>query len=208
MSAEANKIKIVVITILLALHPDLFSQTGESVRYFRFIVGGGAGYYLNNFQNVYDENVKNSNPFFTSKITWHPEHRLEIGLESGFYSLYSTDRIEVDDKSLKFTTKLRVYPVFLNLSMRVVNNVSVSIGTGWCFMDYFISSNKKSGDALTVSTISKANYTAGIIYNRPFNKHFDYGTELKFLYIGKTWDKQLSISFFVAYKFLKTKVDK
>jgi hypothetical protein len=184
----------------------LSAQRTDSCRYMKLTIGGGYGYYFNTFTNVTDEDVVNYRPSVSARLLWQPEHRLRLGIESGLFYLYSTTRIQTDNSSEKLTTKLKVVPMFLSISMRVVNRFELNFGTGWALMVYTISLNKSTKDKITGNTFSMSNFAAGCSYYIPLGRKVDIGAEVKYLYLGKTDDYHISGMINFSYKFKTWKI--
>jgi hypothetical protein len=191
---------------LVAITTSLFSQNKDEVRSLKLTMGGGYGYYFNTFTNVLDQDVNNIKPAFYGKLLWQTEYRLRIGLESGYYFIYSTTRIQTDNKSEKLTSNLKVVPIFLSLSMKMTKHLELNFATGWASMIYVININKSTKNKVIGHTYSMSNCAAGFTYFIPLGKKIDLGTEFKYLYLGKTDDQHISVFLNVSYKIKNWKV--
>lgn len=190
----------------IAMPVTLLSQTPESSRSLKLMIGGGIGNYINTFTNVLDEDVHNNRPAFSGKLMWQPEFRLRLGLESGYYFIYSTTRIQTVNGSEKLTSKLKVVPLFLSVSMKVINHLELNFGTGWAKMIYTVNTSTSKKDKVNGNTYSRSNYTAGFTYLYPLGEKLDLGMEFKYLYLGKTDDTSISALVTVSYKILQWKI--
>ena len=192
--------------LLLALFSTtgfINAQEGEITRHLKLVVGGGYGHFFNQFSNVQDQDIITYRPEFVGKLLWQPEHRLRVGVESGYYMMYSTSRIQTNSGVTEtLTTDLNVVPIFLNFSMRVVNHFEVNFGTGWASMIYTVKVNKSKKNKVVGHTFSMSNLSVGCSYYLPLGRKFDVGAELKYLYLGKTDDNYASLSLNLAYKFV------
>jgi hypothetical protein len=190
-----------VLTVLLTfVLYNTFGQNAEITRHLKLVIGGGYGHFFNNFTNVLDEDVITNKPAFEGKLLWQPEHRLRIGVESGYYFMYSTTRVQTDGGSERLTTNLNVVPLFMSFSMKVVNNFELNFASGWASMIYVIQVNKSKKNKVVGHTYSMSNISAGCTYYLPLGKKFDIGAEFKYLYLGKTDDQYASLSINLAYK--------
>jgi len=189
-----------ILALLMTASLATYGQSQEKSRSINLILGGGIGHFFNTFTNVLDEDVHNERPSFSGKLLWQPEYRLSIGLESGYYFLYSTTRIQTDGGSEKLTSKLKVVPIFLSLSMNVINHLDINFGTGWADMIYTVNPAQSKAEKVVGTTYSMSNYTTGLTYSLPLGKKFRMGVEFKYLYLRKTDDSQVSLLLNISYK--------
>jgi hypothetical protein len=166
----------------------------------KLMAGLGCGHYFNTSFDIENEDIRNNNPNFNLKLLWQPEHRLRIGIESGYNTLYSTNKIQTDSGSLYLNSRLNIVPLFLTLSMQMYKHLEASFSTGYASLLYNIDSDQM--EAKTGNVMSKYNIAVGLLYNYPINNYLDIGSEIKYLYIGQTFDKQLSFSVNFSYRFL------
>jgi hypothetical protein len=194
---------------LVALHwsgVQLSAQIPEKYRSIKLMIGGGYGYYFNTFTNVLDQDVVNSRPVFSAKLLWQPEHRLRVGIESGYYFMYSTTRVQTDNGSDVLTTSLNVIPMFITFSMRIIDHFELNFASGWASMIYYVSVNKSKKNMIVGHMYSMSNFSAGCGYYIPLGKRFDLGAELKYLYLGKSDDHHMSFMINMSYKIFAWKV--
>jgi hypothetical protein len=201
-----NRNLVIVALALVTITTSLFSQNKDEVRSLKLTVGGGYGYYFNTFTNVLDQDVNNIKPAFYGKLQWQTEYRLRIGVESGYYFIYSTTRLQTDNKSVKLTSNLKVIPMLLSLSMKMTKHLELNFATGWASMIYSININKSTKNKVVGHTYSMSNYAAGFTYLIPLGKKIDIGAELKYLYLGKTDDHHVSAFLNLSYKIKNWKV--
>jgi hypothetical protein len=199
-------IKLILAFCLFAVTVSLLAQNKEEVRSLKLTLSGGYGHYFNTFTNVSDQDIQNNRPAFSGKLLWQPEHLLRIGLESGYYFIYSTTRIQTDNSSEKLTSNLKVVPIFISLSMKVVNHLELNFATGVAYMIYSVNINKSKQNKVVGHTYSMSNYAAGFTYYIPIGKKFELGTEIKYMYLGKTDDHHVSALLNVSYKIKNWKV--
>lgn len=196
-----------LLLFLLVIFPLLSDgQTQEKTRSVKLILGGGLGHFFNSFTNVSDEDVHNDRPSFCGKLLWQPEHRLSIGLESGYYFMYSTTRIQTDSGSEKLTSRLKVVPLFLSLSMNVIKNLDLNFGTGWAEMIYTVNPAQSKAEKVVGTTYSMSNYTTGFTYSHQLGKRLRLGAEFKYLYLRKTNDSHASLLLNISYKIFNWKI--
>ena len=207
MSGITTKHTSLLILWLLVISPVIaFSQNQEKARSINLILGGGLGHFFNSFTNVLDEDVHNNRPSFCGKLLWQPEHRLSIGLESGYYFMYSTTRIQTNSGSEKLTSRLKVVPIFLSLSMNIINHLDINFGTGLADMIYTVNPAQSKAEKVVGTTYSMSNYTTGFTYSYQLGKKFRLGAEFKYLYLRKTDDSQASLLLNISYKIFNWKI--
>jgi hypothetical protein len=183
-----------------------YSQSQDKTRSIKLILGGGMGHFFNTFTNVLDEDVHNDLPSFCGKILWQPEYRLSLGLESGYYFMYSTTRIQTDTGSEKLTTRLKVVPIFLSLSLKIFNHLDINFGTGWADMIYTVNPAQSKAEKVIGTVYSMSNYTTGFTYSYQIGKKLSLGAEFKYLYLRKTDDRHVSLLLNISYKILSWKI--
>ena len=199
-------IRFMVFIAVFAAPITLFGQNQEKFRSLKLALGGGYGHYFNSFTNVSDADVINNRPAFCAKLFWQPEYLLRIGIESGYYFIYSTTRIETDKGSEKLTSNLSVLPIFLSLSMKVVNHLELNFATGVADMIYTININKSKTNKVVGYTYSYSNFAAGLTYTIPLGKNIGIGTEFKYMYLGKTEDSHITLFISLSYKIVNWKL--
>ncbi|RPH27719.1 MAG: hypothetical protein EHM93_19085 [Bacteroidales bacterium] len=200
MSSIISIKKAIAISFFLLRLCSVNSQ--EASNHIKLVLGGGYGHYINSLTNVSNNDINPNQPVFAAKILWQAEHRLRVGIESGYYGIYSTSRIQTDDKNIRLTTHFDVIPIFINISMVLHKNIEVSFSTGYAYMMYSISSKSKKRGPLTGSTMSRYNTVLGLQYNLPIGKRLEVGAEIKYFYLGKTFDTQMQATLNLSYKII------
>lgn len=195
--------QLILLILLMTCSHASYGQGLEKSRSIRLELGGGLGHYFNTFTNVLDEDVINNRPSFSGKLLWQPEYRLSLGIESGYYFLYSTTRIQTDIGTEKLTSRLKVVPIFLSLSMRLVNHLNINFGTGLADMIYTLNAAKTKSEKVVGTTYSMSNYTTGFTYSYQLGKKISLGAEFKYLYLRKTDDSHVSLLINISYNILK-----
>lgn len=134
---------------------------------------------------------------YTFRFMWEPEHRLSIGLESGYYTIYSIDR-PPSGTDPGGSAKLTSVPILLSFRMRVLPDFYVSGGPGLAIM--YSNVNVLDNEASS-SFLSLANFHFSAMYRKTISDHFDLGAEAKFLNFGKTEDYGFSLQIVGSYHF-------
>jgi hypothetical protein len=182
----AKKVLFPVLAILL-FSTTLYSQKKDSIRvkslnHYSLAVGMGWTHYINTLEIGADQASTNS-AGVSLKFFWEPEHRLSLGLESGFYRLYKVKATNELGQSGQAT--MSAIPLLLVVRMRIVNYFYLSAGAGLAVMF-----NKVKGvDTQINSTIlSLSNYQFSASYIYPVSKHWGFGGEFKVINYGKSSD--------------------
>ncbi len=178
----------------------LHSQEANEKNNFSMYLGLGKVYYFNNMEiQLPNQSYVEQNSWGCSiKFMWESEHRLSVGLETGFYRLYTfyyNDKNNIYNELGSITTDY--FPFFLNVNMRVIDNLSLGIGTGIVSLANFSVSDDWN------YTLSLANYHALANYIFPIgkNKKWQLGAEVRYLWIGKTNDHDLTYQALFGYRF-------
>lgn len=185
------KRKITLLLIFLLFTVPSFSQKNDSARislnHYSLTVGFGWSHYINSLELGKDEAAINF-PGVSLKFFWEPEHRLSLGLESGFYCLYRVKH--ENDPEAEGRVTMSVVPLLLTVRMRIVDHFYLTAGAGLAAMF-----NKVSGVGQTInSTVwSLSNYQFSGSYLYPLNKHWIVGGELKVFNFGKADDWMYSL---------------
>jgi hypothetical protein len=199
-------IRISLFAILILPWHSLAAQEKGALRSLILTIGTGYGHYFNAFTDVLDEDIKNNKPSIYARLMWQPEYLLGIGIESGYYEFYSTTRIETGSSSQKLTTNLDIIPLFLSFSVKVAHHLKVNFATGGALMDYTILVNKSKKGAFSGQSLSMSDFVAGINWFVPVGKRIEFGTEFKYMYIGKTCDHHVSAFLNFSYDIINRPV--
>ena len=192
------RIKILFTVALVSLCSVAFSQQKDSTKvrlnHYTFMVGAGWTHYYNNLENG-DENIKNNSLGASFKFFWEPEHRLSLGLQTGYYKLFQVTNQVGQDTSVQIDRSL--IPFLLLVRMRIIDNVYLGAGVGISVM-----TNTAAGVNQEISTnmTSLANLEVAGSYLYPLSKHWIVGGELKLFYSGSMEDWIYSVQAVCAFK--------
>jgi len=193
-----NRIKTVFTLVLVFLALVVFSQQKDSVKvrlnHYTLTVGAGWTHYVNNLENG-DQNMKNDFAGISFKFFWEPEHRLSLGLESGYYKLFRITNQVNQDTSVQIDRTL--VPFLLLVRMRIVDNVYLGAGMGISFI-----TNKASGAGQEIKTqmSSLANFEVTGSYIYPLSKRWLVGGEMKVFHSGTLEDWLYSVQAIFAVR--------
>lgn len=199
-------IRLLLFSILLISGQSLVAQNNGVSRSLMLTIGGGYGHYFNTFTNVPGKDINKNLPSLYVKMMWQPEHLLGIGLESGYYEFYSTTRIETGSSTQKLTTNLSVIPMFLSFSVKATPHLKVNFATGLALLEYTIMVNKEKKGALTGQSLSMSDFATGLSWSVPVGNRVQFGTEIKYLYLGKTIDHHMSAFLNLSYNIINLPV--
>jgi hypothetical protein len=169
-------------------------STKVSLNHYSLTVGIGWSHYINTLEIGKDEATTNSLGV-SLKFFWEPEHRLSLGLESGFYRLYSVRSKTYTD--LTGQASMSAIPLLLTIRMRIIDNFYLSAGAGLALMF-----NKVTGidNKVTSTILSLSNYQFSGSYIYPLSRHWLVGGEFKVLNFGKAADWMYTVQAVCAFK--------
>ena len=180
------KRQLLILALSLFFSYTAFSQRADSVRvkrnHYSLAVGIGWAHYINTLEIGKDDASINS-AGVSLKFFWEPEHRLSLGLESGFYRLYKVRSKSYTDTGGQAT--MSAMPLLLTVRMRIIDRFYLSAGAGLAVMF-----NKVTGVGTQINSniLSLSNYQASASYIYPLTKHWQVGGEFKVLNFGKASD--------------------
>ncbi len=175
-----------LLLLLFLLNNPLPAQksdtTRRSLNHYSLAIGFGWAHYINSLE-IGKAEATIDHPGISLKFYWEPEHRLSLGLESGYYRIFGMTREIDNEQSGKVT--LSAIPLLLNVRMRIVDHFYLSAGAGLALM-----LNRVSGINQTINStiLSLSNYQFSASYLYPLNRYWIIGGEFKFLNFGKTDD--------------------
>ena len=177
--------------VLVFLSVVVYSQKNDSLKvrlnHYTLTIGAGWTHYINNLQ-MGGENLQKDFAGVSVKFFWEPEHRLSLGLESGYYKLFRA-KGQLTDNTLGQVDR-SVIPLLFLIRMRIIENIHVGIGTGVSIIANKIAGG---GQKVVTETLSLSNFELSGAYIHPLNKHLLLGGEVKLFHFGNTEDTMYSI---------------
>lgn len=201
-----NKLySIVVSVIFLFTTSDLVAQkidakTPRPKRKYALVLyaGGGVAQYVANIRTAslgLNANTNRTSPAGTLRIMWHPNHRLRMGLETGWTQFFS---YTVNSDSVRGKVALSAIPIMAMASMPIVKRVNLFAGLG----SYFLTTRLQyKGDV--ESTVLSLGSTFAINYSFPVTKKLNLAAELKWMDAFQTKDDVLSLQAQLVWRFLE-----
>lgn len=184
-----------IMLVLTASSLPASAQAGQENRHrFSVYLGAGPNFYFNNL--VFLKNrVNELNYSFSGKIMWEPEHRLSIGLETGYFRLYGIDL------SGPKNTKVRnsAIPIQLVVTMRVMKSFYGSFSIGRAFLINDVTTDAYGN--FDATTFSLADFSATVGYRKKLNDRYSIGIDAKYYYSSKAEDANFALLGMVGYSF-------
>src|SRR4051812_4612212 len=109
------------------------------------MIGTGWTHYYNSLV-VGHEGLKNNFLGSSLRIMWEPEHRLAVGIETGYYKLY-----EATLQAGNGAATLFVIPLMANFRMRLLKEFYLTGGTGIALLQSELNSPSGSSKNHTIS---------------------------------------------------------
>ena len=126
---------------------------------------------------------------------WEPEHHLSLGIESGYYCLYTVNFDELSDLEISNYA----IPIQLTISMKLLKTFYFSFSSGpTILVNKVITSN---GERVDASTMSLGDFSSALGYKHRINQHFTLSAETKFFFASKLDDKNIALIFLLGYTF-------
>ncbi len=191
----------IIVLMMLLLTVPAFAAPADSVKNSSLDVtlGLGWGYYFNDMNNVASGDMHNNKPAFSVRAMWVPRYRLQIGVQSGYYPLFTSNAVV--DPQTGIRTEIKSYravvPFFAVASMRVVDYFYLSVGAGPSFLHYTV---EDSNDESTGSQWSGANFMLSAEYKYPITDKLRVGGMFEYTRFGKTEDDHITIQATLAYR--------
>lgn len=188
--------KVVSFAVLLLLSFHGFGQEAKPRKY-SFQFGTGVFQYVNTLK-VEGNYVDGTQLCASFGIMREFEHRLAIGIESGYYRFYDVTKPATASNPLYGQATLSAIPVLLNFRMRIVKEFYISGGTGICIL------NSKLTDFVTITKSTQTSLAAfhlAALYLKPVSDRLELGGQLNFLNVAKTEDYGFSLQVVALYRF-------
>lgn len=187
------KIKNTIFVLLIVLANNIFSQNNEYK--VNIVINGGYSYYISSLRTNL---IHKYQPGFSARIIWQPEHKLRVGIESGYrriYSLYKDNFVSPEFGSTSVDIEFSVVPIFLVFNMEIFEGMEIDAGIGELVLYTYTNS---FGNVVN-STGYSTGYILGASYYYTLNAKFMIGSNLEWMYIAKIEDAILALNLSVKY---------
>ena len=186
---------IAAAVICLCSFPVLpsFAQPGSPT--YKFLVEGGGGYGLS--KDSMSQAVARQGLAGTLRILWKPEHRLAVGIETGYLEIasLSDEVIRNEFGTSKLRASLKAIPVMAVFDMDVWN-LHVYTGLGY----YHVHSTVAVGDEEVTSALWNVGFYLSAAYKYPLADDVALCGELKWCSIGELGKTILLAQVFISYR--------
>jgi hypothetical protein len=139
--------------------------------------------------------VVRSHPIGMFRIMWHPDHRLRIGIESGYTDFYT---YTVQNGSSSGKVNLTGIPILLVGSMALTKRLNVFAGIG----SYLLTTNLNYKGSTRSKSLSLG-INASVNYIQPVSPKLGIGAELKWTDVTQTKDYGMSAQVMLVWKFFE-----
>lgn len=140
----------------------------------------------------------------TLRAMWHPEHLLSIGIETGYHHIYSqrtdvsvygfgraTAEVSMESVPVMAVISMRIFPRALPyLELKYATGIYLLISRGSGF------GNKMASTQFSIGVVGAATYLV------PVTGTLSLGAELKYGYISKIQDSDMSLQIMGSWRFL------
>ena len=189
---------IIIGIVVIACSTNSIAQTNDhpqsKKRRFAFYGGFGPNYYFNNLA-IAKNLVNEFNYSFVGRFMWEPEHLLSVGIETGYYRLYTMNTPEPTHAHIANSA----IPIQLVVSMKFLKTFYFNFNMGQSIL-----LNKVNSDSygnFDASSVSLADFTGTLGYRHRFKNRFSVGAEAKFFYSTGFVDRNIALIFVGGYKF-------
>ncbi len=173
-----------------------FAQTSNAIKVkehkFALYGGGGPSFYFNNLV-LAQNNVHPLNYSFTGRIMWEPGHLLSLGVETGYYRLYTVKNIQQEG----FKISNAVIPFQLVVSMKFLKSFYVNFASGQSILINNVS--LPGSEKLSSTSFSLGDFSGSLGYKRQLNSRISISAETMFFYSSQLNDKNIALLFMVGY---------
>lgn len=183
------------LTIIIFFNIIIFSQENNK-KYF-ITAEGGFGY-SRFFSALMKDNFNKNGISATLRFMWNPEHLLAVGLETGYYHLYSYKKggVETEFGKTDIKSSLISVPLLIMFTMRTPLYVKFHAGSGLLLL---YNQGEAFKSKFNSTDISITDYV-GLSYNYDMYKNLEIGAEFKYAYIFKLEDAYVSFQLTATYK--------
>jgi hypothetical protein len=195
MSAERMRKLLAVISCALMAGQAL----GQVETTYAVVVSAAGGYTRNVSKfDATPPGLRQDGFVGTVRVMWKPEHRLSLGVETGFTHVY---RVDVSDYPTEFGpidiyTSQNAVPILGMVSMDLGRGLTISGGAGI----FLLSSESRIVASTTSPTIVSGGIAAALAYMLQISDDWSAGMEFKWYNLDKFNDNNLSLQVMFSYR--------
>jgi hypothetical protein len=189
--------KVLTAVLLCFMSLQVTAQMDGTMKH-RFTIYGGVGpnYYFNNLA-IFKNNVNELNYSFVGRIMWEPEHRLSLGIETGYYRLYT---LNFNGPAQSRVVNSAV-PIQVVIGMRIHKVFYTNLSMGLSILTNDVTTNF-TGD-FDAKAVSAADFTLTLGYKKMLGERFSLGAETKVFYSSHAVDGNVALAFVAGYSIAK-----
>ncbi|WCT14943.1 outer membrane beta-barrel protein [Mucilaginibacter jinjuensis] len=193
-----NVKQIIWVMVLIVCTVNAVGQTPDYSKpkksNFAVYAGLGPNYYFNNLE-IGKGYINKFNYSWTGRVMWEPGHLLSLGIETGYYRLYTFNTPQPNPVHIANTA----IPIQIVLSMKFLQNFYVNFAMGQAVLLNKIHT-ENSGD-INASSFSVADFSGTVGYRHRLSSRFSIGTEAKYYYSSGYVDRNIALLFVGGYRF-------
>lgn len=193
--------RLSAIILIILFIESTHAQSNDTLYSLSADVGLGYSRYLTTLEFM----DLNKNGFSgTFRVMWHPEHLLSIGVETGYQYLYSIKTSITSDEfgTSELKASMVSVPLLFVASMIIfpksLPDFELKGGSGAFFMFNY---GELFGSSI-YSSVFSLGYIVGASYIHTVHEDISIGGEIKYFYISKLQDSNLTLQFLFSYNFL------
>ncbi|MEN9685695.1 MAG: hypothetical protein RLZZ28_1481 [Bacteroidota bacterium] len=177
---------------------ECIAQTKPREKKHHMVLYGGLGpnFYFNNLVLAKDQ-VNEFNYTTSVRLMWEPEHRLSLGVETGYNRLYTIKTTSGTNNEIRIVNS--AIPLHAVVSMKFFKQFYGCFILGPSIIQNKLSSTLAGDNYASVVSLGDFGLAAG--YRKKINNKISIGTELKWFLSTKLEDKNLSALFVMGYHF-------
>ncbi len=136
--------------------------------------------------------IVHSHPIGTMRIMWHPDHRLRVGLETGYTNFYT---YTAKENNTVGKVNLTAIPVLLVWSMALTTRLNIFAGAGV----YLLTTNLDYKGTVASKSVSQG-LNISVNYVQPLSRKLGLAAEIKWTDAAQTRDYGWSGQLLLVWK--------
>jgi hypothetical protein len=191
--------KLIIVFSICLIGSRSMAQTGqaapEKYRKFAIYAGVGPSYFFNNLV-AFKNDVNAFNYAASFRVMWEPQHSfLSLGLESGYYRLYTVKTTQPRDAKVINTAIPLQFVVSMKFSKKLY--ADWSMGQSFLYNKVEVSG---STDNFNASATSLADFSATVGYRFIQKARISYAAEFKGYYSSSYANGTIALLFIVGFR--------